>query len=899
MLNENPSIELKDFVYDSIKAYTKEVVEDRAVPEFKDGLKPVQRKILWAMYKIGLFHNLAYKKSAKVAGDVMGKYHPHGDCYPAIVNLSQANKKYYLVDGQGNWGNYDGSPAAASRYCFSGDTRIMTSEGLLRLDSFDKGNLKEEVAFDVNSFDCTEKASYWLNSGEHNTLKLKFSNSSEVICTPNQPFYVFDENKNFCWRTAESIKNTDKICLIRKPFIPVENIPENKSLNIGEVSGKGCRTKFNLPTTSSKELCAICGAIVAEGYITTNKLEIANTDMEYLKYLEKCFIKVFPGVKVNYRYRKPFGYAKKPFCQLNIASGHICRFLNRLGLQAFGKAADKRVPDFVFTSSKKEVAEFLRILFEGDGSHPKNKNIVCYVTKSKNLVEDIRNILQSYFGIFSSTYISKGLYCLHIVGKDMVLRFGEQINFFSERKKIILFTKDSWKTCVKEDYADKEIVNRLINEIKEEPRLQFLLEHLKKKKRIKHYTEFNFFVKIFKSFIKDESVIQYAQNLENFKFVKLVSREDAGVRQVYDLNVPKGHAFSIGNGCLVHNTECKLSKFAETVLLDKDYLKVIPYVDNYDGTEKEPLYLPARLPTILLLGASGIAVGTKVNIPVFELNSVIDCLIDYIKTDNLNTDNLRLAHLYKGLDITNKEPFNEYLKTGSGQLIFMPRIEEAKRDGKTALIITGIPDNFNYSNMLEKLNDMQEVKSCTDEGAGNIKIVIQLKTNLIEDKERVLKALETKYHANTDILNRLIKDKEAINANHSEANIISILKNWVKFRIYLERKYLTNLIEEKDKEIEYQKLLLKAAESLPIIFEALKQDDTEKILMEKMQIFKEQADIILNLPVKRLSKLDKEKTTEILNEKLLKKEELICKIKNIKNTVMQDLTYLKETFKSL
>ncbi len=99
--------------------YAMSVIVARALPDVKDGLKPVQRRILYSMYKLGIFPNKAYKKSARTVGDVIAKYHPHGDTavYDAMVRMAQDfNMRYPLIDGQGNFGSIDGDSAAAMRY---------------------------------------------------------------------------------------------------------------------------------------------------------------------------------------------------------------------------------------------------------------------------------------------------------------------------------------------------------------------------------------------------------------------------------------------------------------------------------------------------------------------------------------------------------------------------------------------------------------------------------------------------------------------------------------------------------------------------------------------------------------------------------------------------------------
>lgn len=99
--------------------YAMSTIVARALPDARDGLKPVHRRILYAMYDMGIRPDGAYKKSARIVGEVLGKYHPHGDSavYDAMVRLAQDfSMRYCLIDGQGNFGSIDGDSAAAMRY---------------------------------------------------------------------------------------------------------------------------------------------------------------------------------------------------------------------------------------------------------------------------------------------------------------------------------------------------------------------------------------------------------------------------------------------------------------------------------------------------------------------------------------------------------------------------------------------------------------------------------------------------------------------------------------------------------------------------------------------------------------------------------------------------------------
>jgi DNA gyrase subunit A len=112
-------VDIEDEMSKSYLDYAMSVIIGRALPDVRDGLKPVHRRVLYAMYDLGNDHTKAYKKSARIAGDVIGKYHPHGDApvYDAIVRMAQDfSLRYPLVDGQGNFGSVDGDPPAAMRY---------------------------------------------------------------------------------------------------------------------------------------------------------------------------------------------------------------------------------------------------------------------------------------------------------------------------------------------------------------------------------------------------------------------------------------------------------------------------------------------------------------------------------------------------------------------------------------------------------------------------------------------------------------------------------------------------------------------------------------------------------------------------------------------------------------
>src|SRR5881398_1402705 len=144
---ERQHINIEDEMRRSYLDYAMSVIIGRALPDVRDGLKPVHPRVLWAMNELGNQYNKAYKKSARIVGDVIGKYHPHGDMavYDTMVRMAQDfSMRYPLVDGQGNFGSVDGDAAAAMRYT---ESRMMPITDELMAD-IDKDTVDWQPNYD-------------------------------------------------------------------------------------------------------------------------------------------------------------------------------------------------------------------------------------------------------------------------------------------------------------------------------------------------------------------------------------------------------------------------------------------------------------------------------------------------------------------------------------------------------------------------------------------------------------------------------------------------------------------------------------------------------------------------------------------------------------------------------
>ncbi len=151
LAREITPVNIEEELKSSYLDYAMSVIVGRALPDVRDGLKPVHRRVLYAMNVLGNDWNKAYKKSARVVGDVIGKYHPHGDSavYDTIVRMAQPfSLRYMLVDGQGNFGSIDGDSAAAMRY---------TEIRLAKIAHELMADLEKETVDFVDNYDGTEK----------------------------------------------------------------------------------------------------------------------------------------------------------------------------------------------------------------------------------------------------------------------------------------------------------------------------------------------------------------------------------------------------------------------------------------------------------------------------------------------------------------------------------------------------------------------------------------------------------------------------------------------------------------------------------------------------------------------------------------------------------------------
>ncbi|MAF99313.1 MAG: DNA gyrase subunit A, partial [Nanoarchaeota archaeon] len=196
--------------------YAMSVIVGRALPDVRDGLKPVHRRILFAMHDLGMFHNKPFKKCARIVGEVLGKWHPHGDSavYDSLVRMAQDfSLRYPLIRPQGNFGSIDGDSAAAMRYCVTGDTLILTDCGMLPIGNISN---KEEAKLNMKILSYNGKenvASTFFNSGKQKIINITTEQEYALKGSFNHPVLCWTLNEfgmpSIKWKLLNEITTDD------------------------------------------------------------------------------------------------------------------------------------------------------------------------------------------------------------------------------------------------------------------------------------------------------------------------------------------------------------------------------------------------------------------------------------------------------------------------------------------------------------------------------------------------------------------------------------------------------------------------------------------------------------------------------------------------------------------
>jgi DNA gyrase subunit A len=858
--------ELDQEVRTSFLDYAMSVIVSRALPDVRDGLKPVHRRVLYAMHEAGLQPNRPTRKSARVVGDVMGNYHPHGDAaiYDALVRLAQPfSMRYPLVDGQGYFGSVDGDPPGAMRYCLTGDTRVVTGNGTLRIDSIvpdaapDSDN---DADLDVlDRLGRSVRARKLFHSGEHSTLRLTTREGFEVTGTVNHPVLCLVDMVGvplLMWKLLGEISLGERVLILRKPH--------NDECEI---------------SATDERLAVLLGAFVSEGWFAERRGGFNNVDEEYFGVVVSAFDEHVGGPRYVYKRRIRSGSLLHELDVQNLAAVRSSALAPLVGKSS----AEKEIPELVWRSPTAFKRAFLRSLFTGDGSCsalPRNSIQITYSTYGEQLGRDVQLLLLEFGVISRLCRYEKGEIKVVIGNRRDARLFAANVGFLGAKQRKLERLLDSLP--LDGSLRSHDRIPYVADYIRAECRSSWADNDWLRRHNVDHVSRWESGGAAILERIRSEEVRSVVEPLvsPDFFYAEVASVTPAGVQPVYSLRVDsRDHSF-ITNGFVSHNTECRLSRMATELLRDID-ADTVDFKPNYDESRREPDVLPSRFPNLLVNGSSGIAVGMATNIPPHNLGEVVNGIIAMIDDPAIDVE--RLSQHVKGPDfptggsIVGRGGIRDAYRSGRGRITVRGRAHiEQLRGGKSAIIVTELPYGVRKAGeggVIEKIADLVKNGTLTevpmsDEALQDhsdkegMRIYVELKREAVPqvalNKLFKLTPLQTTFGYNAVAL---------VDGVPRTLSLLELIRHYLDYQRDVVTRRSKFELRQAEKRAHVLEGYLKALDSLDdviaLIRGAADTDAARAGLMNKFDLSEVQAQAILDLRLSRLTRLAR---TEIQTE---------------------------------
>ena len=406
--------------------YAMSVIVGRALPDVRDGLKPVHRRVLFSMNENGLQPNRPYAKSARIVGDVMGKYHPHGDSaiYDALVRLAQDfSMRNMLVDGQGNFGSIDEDPAAAMRYCIAGPTRIGLPLGSVPIEELAEDlepDSERDARYTVlDRLARPVRASKVFNSGDHPTLRLRTREGYEITGTHNHPVLCLVDVVGvpmLMWKRLDEIKPGDRTVISRTPR------PSGGELAADERCARRSCSAPSSPRAGWRRGAPASTTPISE-FFERRRLRPTTSTSAATRYVSERVIKL-----------RAASVTSSTSTDLERADRTAS-----LGELLGQRAAGKRVPELVWRSTPAFKRAFLQALFTGDGSSsllPRKTIQISYSSYSRRLARGVQDLLLE-FGVISRLCgpSERGEYKVVITNRRDARLFSRRVGFLGTKQR--------------------------------------------------------------------------------------------------------------------------------------------------------------------------------------------------------------------------------------------------------------------------------------------------------------------------------------------------------------------------------------------------------------------------------------------------------------------------------
>ncbi|MGF1471674.1 MAG: DNA gyrase subunit A [Rubrobacteraceae bacterium] len=886
---------IEDEIKDSFLSYAMSVIVSRALPDVRDGLKPVHRRVLYAMHDIGLQPNRSYRKSATVVGEVLGKYHPHGDAsvYDTLVRLAQDwSMRHPLVDGQGNFGSVDGDSAAAMRYCVPGDTLVRTTRGTRRISDLAEVKSDSEADLDIevlNRDGDPVRASKLFHSGDHPTLRLRTRQGYELTGTENHPVLCLRDVAGvpmLLWTLLEEVEPGDHVVLSR-------------AVNREDDSEHG---------PGDRKLGLLAGAFVAEGWASENRAGFNNVDGAYFGEVLEAYDEFVGGCRYVYERELKSGRTVYELDVQNMRSFKESPLAEIVG----SKSAKRRVPVFIWEGSAALKRAFLQGAFEGDGSvslAPRSSVQIVYSTRSPELARDLQVLLLEFGVVAKQAWYENGEIKLYITNRRDARLFAEKVGFLGAKQEKLAAVLTS--VPEKSRAMSSDLIPHLASYVRSDGATSYTNRDWLRRNNVDQVDRWESGGGAIMDRIESDEVKAVVGPLVSagYYYAEVESVEEAGVQPVYSIRVDsEDHSF-ITNGFVSHNTEARLTRMATEMLRDISS-DTVDFAPNFDERQQEPVVLPARYPNLLVNGSDGIAVGMATKIPPHNLGEVIDATVAII--DDPALDDEGLAEHIKGPDfptggiIVGLRGMREAIETGRGSVRVQAKAHtEQIKGNRTQIVVTEIPYQVNKSHLLQKIAELvkdrklQDISDLRDESDRNgMRIVIELK------REAVPKVVLNNLYKHTQMQQSFGVNLVAlVDGVPKTLSYKQVLKHYVAHQFEVVTRRTRYELEKAQARAHILEGLLIALDNLDEVVETIRRsqnpETARKNLMKKFKLSERQAQAILDLRLQRLTALERRKVEQEhrdLREKIEYLEGVLADDDKVYGIVKDELLDVKSSY---
>ena len=868
--NSNPRIIMQDIeseVKRSFLDYAVSVIVGRALPDVRDGLKPVHRRILYAMNELSNTYNKPYKKCARIVGEVLGKYHPHGDVavYESLVRMAQEfSLRYPLVQGQGNFG------------CFTKDTKVQLADGReLSFEDLIKENEngKKNYTFTIDSgnIKIAEIKKPRLTIKNAKLMKVVLDNGQEIKCTLNHKFML----RNGEYKEAQDLKSEESLMPYYDRISTAEEYTkdlEGYALIMNPQDNKWIFAHVLADEHNIKSGKYALSAGRVRHHIDFDKLNNSPENVRRMHWGEHFKLH---STLTKHKHKTDSDYVQK---------------LREGGKQFWAKTTNREKYSLRLSEKNrinwqseeyrsKKIAQLSEINKKYVQEHPEVRQI-----RGERATKTLKRLWQNpKYRARMHLNIIKGNknHTSNNTGKKKFLKICNKV----------LETEGTLNQCLYEDYR------KIIYPDSMAPKWDTASNKYYEKEAL--------------------DIINDACINHKVAYTKILNPTE----DVYDLTIDKTHNFALAAGVFVHNsidgdsaaamryTEARLAKISDEMLQDIEK-ETVDFTPNFDGTLKEPSVLPSRFPNLFVNGSSGIAVGMATNIPPHNVTEICNAVVAMI--DDPEIDTTELLQIVKGPDfptgaeIIGRRGIIDAYNTGRGSIKIRSVINIEEKKGKTKLIVNEIPYQINKSQLVEDLATLVKDKKITE--------ISDLRDESDRDGVRIV--IELKKDANPEIVKNLLynfsrlEDSFGINIValvNSEPKLLSLklyLRHYIEHRIDVIRKrcvFDLRKAEERAHILEGLKIALKNIDEIIAILKNSRSadEDAKAELIKRYNLSDAQSDAILEMKIRRLAMLEQEKINTEYTElkiEITDLKDILNSETRVRNIIKTDMKEIVQTY---